>query len=363
VAKTTKAFNPLHWSLRESTRRVIESIAPALQITIGALLAYSIAHYGLNHLTPILSLTVCITSLGFSRDARPRRILQTAIGMVVGIAISDIALSLFGTGIVQIGLVLLIVLLAARFISGSSAFALTAGIQAMLVQLLPAPPGGVFVRTIDGLIGGLLALVVTALIPRDPRGLARTDANKLFDFFIDSLEALRIALRDVNIQVADDALRKVRRSQPLIDNWRMSLDSAVAISRISPFLNKYRDELKGQIRLMRGMDLATRNLRVIIRRVDFLLKDGLSRAYLADLCDQLHSAVSLMREGLNDPEALENAQQELLEIIRQLDPKRFGIADQIREASVLLLLRPLVVDLLCASGMSEDEARAELPEV
>ena len=359
----TKFRNPLHWSLRESTRRVIESIAPALQITIGALLAYSLAHHGLDHATPILALTVCITSLGFSRDARPRRIVQTAIGMVVGIAISDIALSLFGTGLVQIALVLLVVLLAARFISGSSAFALTAGIQAMLVQVLPVPDGGVFVRTIDGLIGGLLAIIVTALIPRDPRGLARTDANKLFDFFIESLDSLRLALRDVNIQVSDAALKKVRRSQPLIDNWKMSLDSAVAISRISPFLNKYRDELKGQVRLMRGMDLATRNLRVVIRRVDFLLKDGISRAYLADLCDQLHSAVSLMREGLSEPEALENAQLELVEIIRQLDPKRFGIADQIREASVLLLLRPLVVDLLCATGMSEDEARAELPEV
>lgn len=359
----TKFRNPLHWSLRESTRRVIESIAPALQITIGALLAYSLAHYGLDHATPILALTVCITSLGFSRDARPRRIVQTAIGMVVGIAISDIALSLFGTGLVQIALVLLVVLLAARFISGSSAFALTAGIQAMLVQVLPVPDGGVFVRTIDGLIGGLLAIIVTALIPRDPRGLARTDANKLFDFFIESLDSLRLALRDVNIQVSDAALKKVRRSQPLIDNWKMSLDSAVAISRISPFLNKYRDELKGQVRLMRGMDLATRNLRVVIRRVDFLLKDGIARAYLADLCDQLHSAVSLMREGLSEPEALENAQLELVEIIRQLDPKRFGIADQIREASVLLLLRPLVVDLLCATGMSEDEARAELPEV
>ena len=359
----TKFRNPLHWSLRESTRRVIESIAPALQITIGALLAYSLAHYGLDHATPILALTVCITSLGFSRDARPRRIVQTAIGMVVGIAISDIALSLFGTGLVQIALVLLVVLLAARFISGSSAFALTAGIQAMLVQVLPVPDGGVFVRTIDGLIGGLLAIIVTALIPRDPRGLARTDANKLFDFFIESLDSLRLALRDVNIQVSDAALKKVRRSQPLIDNWKMSLDSAVAISRISPFLNKYRDELKGQVRLMRGMDLATRNLRVVIRRVDFLLKDGNARAYLADLCDQLHSAVSLMREGLSEPEALENAQLELVEIIRQLDPKRFGIADQIREASVLLLLRPLVVDLLCATGMSEDEARAELPEV
>jgi len=363
VAQKVRAKSSLHWSLRDSTRRVIESLAPAIQITIGALLAYSLAHYGLGHATPILAITVCITSLGFSRDARPRRILQSAVGMVVGITISDLALLASGSGVLQIGLVLLVVLLAARFISGSSAFALTAGIQSMLVQLLPAPPGGVFVRTIDGLIGGLLAIAVTALIPRDPRGLARTDANKLFDFFIESLDSLRLALRDVNIEVADDALRKVRRSQPLIDNWRMSLDSAVAISRISPFLNKYRDELKGQVRLMRGMDLATRNLRVVIRRVDFLLKDGIARAYLADLCDQLHSAVSLMREGLNDPEALENSQQELIEIIRQLDPKRFGIADQIREASVLLLLRPLVVDLLCASGMPEEDARAELPEV
>jgi hypothetical protein len=57
------------------------------------------------------------------------------------------------------------------------------------------------------------------------------------------------------------------------------------------------------------------------------------------------------------------ARAQLLEIIKQLDPKKFGIADQLREASVLLLLRPLLVDLLCATGMSEDESRAELPEV
>lgn len=363
MAKRNIAQNRMHWSLRESTRRVIESIAPAVQITLGAVLAYCLAHFWLGHQTPILALTVCITALGFSRDARPTRILQTAIGMVVGIAISDLALSFLGNGIWQLALVLLVVLLSARFISGSSAFAITAGIQSMLVQLLPAPPGGVFIRTIDGLIGGLLALVVTALIPRDPRGLAKTDATKLFEFFLESLATLRLALRDVNTTASNDALRKVRRSQPLIDNWRMSLDSAVAISRISPFLNRYRDELQGQVRLMRGMDLATRNLRVVIRRVDFLLKDGVPRGYLGDLCDQLHSAVSLMRQGLDDTSALEFAQQELLEIIRQLDPKRFGIADQIREASVLLLLRPLVVDLLCASGMAEEDARAELPEI
>ncbi|MCX6496067.1 MAG: FUSC family protein [Rhodoluna sp.] len=353
----------MKWSPRDSLSRVVESLAPAVQITIGALLAYSLAHYGLQHESPLLAITVCITSLGFSRDARPRRILQTAIGMVVGIAISEISIIYFGSGILQIALVLLTVLLLARLISASSAFAVTAAIQSMLVQILPAPDGGVFIRTFDGLIGGVMALIVTALIPRDPRGIARTDANKLFDFFIETLQDLRLALRDTNKSLSNQALKNARATQPLIDNWRMSLDSAISISRISPFLMKHKPELRKQRLLMRAMDLATRNLRVIVRRVNFLLKDDVARPYLADLFEQLAEAVTNLREGLSDSEDLDLARAQLLEIIKQLDPKKFGIADQLREASVLLLLRPLLVDLLCATGMSEDDARAELPEV
>ena len=353
----------MKWSPKDSLTRVVESLAPAIQITIGALLAYALAHYVLQHEAPLLAITVCITSLGFSRDARPRRILQTAIGMVVGIAISEISIIYFGSGILQIALVLLTVLLLARLISASSAFAVTAAIQSMLVQLLPAPDGGVFIRTFDGLIGGVMALIVTALIPRDPRGIARTDANKLFDFFIDTLQDLRLALRDTNKSLSNQALKNARATQPLIDNWRMSLDSAISISRISPFLMKHKPELRKQRLIMRAMDLATRNLRVIVRRVNFLLKDDVARPYLADLFEQLAEAVTNLREGLSDSEDLDLAKTQLLEIIKQLDPKKFGIADQLREASVLLLLRPLLVDLLCAAGMSEDAARAELPEV
>jgi hypothetical protein len=114
---------------------------------------------------------------------------------------------------------------------------------------------------------------------------------------------------------------------------------------------------------MRGMDLATRNLRVVVRRVDFLVDDGEPRPYLADLFEQLAEGTNLLAEGLEEPAKWLEAQARFVEIIHQLDPKKFGIADQIREASVLLLLRPLLVDLLCASGMSEDAARAELPKV
>jgi len=358
-------MNPpkLHWSFKDSYRRAIESLAPILQIVLGAIAGYSIAFYGLGHAVPLLAVTVTITALGFSRDARPRRVLETAVGMITGIALSEGMLQLFGHGVWQIALTLLVCLLSARFISGSATFALTVGLQAMLVQILPEPDGGVFVRSIDGIVGGVTALVITAVIPRDPRGLARIDANKLFDIFLEAVDSLKLATRDVDIQVADETLRKVRRTQPLVDNWRMSLDSAISIARISPFLRKYRDELRGQVRLMRGMDLATRNLRVVVRRIDFLLRDRQPRPYLADLFEQIGDATRVLARSVQEPEVLDDAQEMLVEIIHQLDPKKHGIADQIREASVLLLLRPLLVDLLCASGMSEEDARAELPAV
>ncbi|MSZ44015.1 MAG: FUSC family protein, partial [Actinobacteria bacterium] len=221
----------LHWSFKDSYRRAIESLAPILQIVLGATAGYLIAFYGLGHAVPLLAVTVTITALGFSRDARPRRVLETAVGMITGIALSEVMLQVFDHGVWQMALTLLVCLLSARFISGSATFALTVGLQAMLVQILPEPDGGVFVRSIDGIVGGLTALVITAVIPRDPRGLARLDANKLFDIFLEAVDSLKLATRDVDIHVADETLRKVRRTQPLVDNWRMSLDSAISIAR------------------------------------------------------------------------------------------------------------------------------------
>jgi hypothetical protein len=233
----------------------------------------------------------------------------------------------------------------------------------MFIQLLPLPEGGIWVRPLDGVVAAVTSLLVTVLIPRDPKGLARKDASALFTVFLDSLEALRTALRDVDVKKADETLNKVRRTQPLVDNWRMSLESAVAISRLSPFLQKQRYDLNAQLRLMRGMDLATRNLRVIVRRVDFLIRDGQKRPYLADLIEQILEATTNLSKGNENEEFLYEARAGYLEVIHQLDPKKFGIADQLREASVLLLLRPMLVDLLCATGMSEDDARDELPAI
>jgi uncharacterized membrane protein YgaE (UPF0421/DUF939 family) len=244
----------ISWTFKAAIARVIESIPPVIQIIVAALVSYSFAHFVLGHQNPLLAVTVTITTLGFTRDARPRRVIESALGIISGLFASELLVQTFGQGVWQMAVTLLLCLLGARFITQSASFALTVGIQAMFIQLLPLPAGGIWVRPLDGVVAAVTSLLVTVLIPRNPKGLARKDASALFRVFLDSLESLRTALREVDVKKADEILNQVRRTQPLVDNWRMSLDSAVAISRLSPFLQKQRYDLGAQLRLMRGMD-------------------------------------------------------------------------------------------------------------
>lgn len=348
---------------RSSWSRAAESVSPALQIVAAATAAYAFCHYVLGHSIPLLAVTVTISSLGFVRDARPARVLESAVGIVIGIAVSEALLLVVGHGVWQIALVLFVTLIAARLISPSNAFALAAGVQSMLVMLLPLPEGGPFQRSIDGVIGGAVALLVTALLPRDPRRLARRDARKLFQVVSSSLSSLVIALEKADEPAAERALERLRSTGPLIDGWGASLESARAISRISPFLRRHGPELEAQARMLHGSELAIRNLRVISRRIDFLVRDGVPRPQIASLVASLATSVTLLGESLEDPLVADTARVGLSAIAERLHPDLVATDAPVTDSVVVLMLRPLLVDLLTASGFTEEKACATLPEV
>ncbi len=328
-----------------------------VQITVAATAAYAFARFVLGHEVPVVAVTMTISSLGFARDARPRRVLETVVGMLVGISLSEIIVLTLGTGIAQLVFVLALTMLTARFFSPTAGFAVAAATQSMLVVLLPAPDGGVFVRTIDGVVGAVLALLVTALIPRDPRRAARRDARNLFSTIDESLATVAHALDDADEPAADLALTRLRRTQQLVDEWNVSLDSARSISRLSPFLRRHLPDLARQQRLLTGLDLATRHLRVITRRVDILVRDGRGRPALAALVRELG-------EGIRQLETDEtHARATLTALAARLDPAEVTPGAEVTESVMVILLRPLVVDLLVASGLPLDEARALLPEL
>lgn len=351
------------WDFRDSLTRVRESLWQILQLVAASFFSYLVAHFVLGHPAPLLSVTVAISSLGFARDTRPGRVASTAIAMVVGVSISEVLLLTFGHGALQLAVAIAVSLILARAFSKNPAFALTVTLQAVLVQLLAAPTGGPFARVIDGLVGGLMALTFTALLPRNPIKLARKDAAALFGLMKKTLADLRQVALTSDPEVADDALRKIRKSQPLVDNWQGSLDSALAISKVSPFYRWAQLEMAQQRQLLEGMDLATRNLRVITRRVDFLLQEGRSLEKIAGLFSKILIAVDLLEQSLDDFSMRAKAKKYLAKLIATLDPQQFDSKLTLGETVLLMQLRPLTIDLAIAAGMDGAKARNLLPKV
>lgn len=342
---------------RASVRRLVDSTPAVAQIVVAVIASYAIAHYALGHAAPVVAVTVTISSLGFSRDARPIRVLETAIGVTLGITLSELIVLWVGQGIWQLALGLGLTLLVARLVSPSPGFAIVAGVQAALVAVLPAVSGGPFVRTIDGVVGGAVALLCTALVPRDPRRAALRDGRAVLDVFSSLVTELVSALRSGHRTAVDSVLERARGTQGLVDQWRLSLDSAAAIVRISPLMRRHRAEIGEQQVMQRNVDLAMRNLRVVTRRLAVLARDGSARPEIAELLADVEASVRLLKQSLDDPTIRPAVRQSLIVIAVRLDPTGLPVG----HASVVYALRPMLMDLLCAAGLSTEESRAALP--
>jgi len=349
--------------VRMAGRRVWESVPAILQILVAVAAAYSIAHWGLGHAVPLLAITVTINSLGFARDARPLRVAETVMGIVLGVALGDALALLVGHGLWQLIVVLATVFVVGRAVSSNPAFVVAAAVPSAIVVMLPAPAGGPFIYTLDALIGGVVALLATALVPRDPRRAAARDGRALFSVFDEALGSIVDGLAQADPAAGELALSRLRRTQPLIDAWSTSLDSAISVARISPWVHRHLPELRRGARVQRAADLASRHLRTIARRSEFLVRDGRPRPELAGAVSQLATGIRLLGRELDDAELAGAARTEFSHLAARLDPAVLIPAAPVTDVALLLLLRPLMVDLLEATGLDPDDARSLLPPV
>lgn len=348
--------------LRQAGRRIVGSLPAILQIVAAVAVSYSLAHWMIGHPTPILAVTVTITSLGITRDARPGRIAQSILGIVLGVAIAEGLALLFGHGLWQLVLVLLVVFVVGRGVWPNPAFAIAAAVPSALVTVLPPTPDP-FGRSIDALVAGCVALLATALIPRDPRRVARRDRRAVFSLFDEGIGSVVDALDDADPAAGELGLTRLRRTEPLLQDWSASLDTAVAVARISPFLRRHLPALRREAAVRASAELSSRHLRTIARRVEFLVRDGVRRPAIAGILGEIAGALRVIESEQDDPQTVGGARSLLSDLARRLDPETIEPGASIPDAAVILLVRPLVVDLLTGVGMSADAARALLPRL
>lgn len=347
--------------LTANAARVRVSAIAIVQIVVAATVAWSFARYVLGHPVPTLAASVTVTSLGLVRDARPKRVAVTVIGMLVGVLIADGFAMVAGTGWWQMALVLASTLLVARFLSAFPPFAIMAAVQGIVV--MSSPSISPFSRLIDGVVGGIAALLATALIPRNPRREEVRDGRTLFHAYANAGGTLVQALRRGDRRRAARALEKARGLGPLVDNWRDALDSALGVAGFSPWLRGQRSELRRHEQVRQAMDFVVRSTRMLARQVVYVTEDGEPRPEAAGLLRDVMRGVELIALSLDDVDRQQAARDQLLGVAVRLDPAVLMPGASIAEHHMIAGLRPIVVDLLTATGMPAADARAALPHI
>ncbi|WP_159611173.1 aromatic acid exporter family protein [Glutamicibacter sp. JC586] len=357
---------------RAGLLRARNSLPRILRMTMGAIGAFWIAESIWGHTQPIFAATSALISLGFGASTTIRKTAEVALGCTLGVALGDTLMHWFGQGIWQAALVMSLSLVVARYLDSGAIFSTQLGMQSALVVLLPVSVDGPFARSIDALTGSLLALLVIVLWPSDPR---RTPVSALSDLFKELSEAIlecSWAIRDDDRRSAFHALIKARATQKHLDKLPSAFSASKELAMISPTGRRHRHELNRLSERFNHYDWTARNLRVFARRLSSVLSNGAltpeGAEALAPLLREVSEAVnslahSVREQTLAGQQKYERAAIRQLEsAAAQLDPESLGVQG-LQGEGLILLLRPMIVDLLESAGRNHDEAIAALPKL
>ena len=335
---------------------------PIAQCSIAAALAWLVATQVFGHARPFFAPIAVIICIGVGLgQQRLRRVVELVVGVSLGIGVGDLLVNTIGTGAWQLALVLGLAMIAAVLLGGGPLIVLQAGSSAVLVATL-LPPGGTagVDRMIDSLIGGLLGLAAIAVLPGNPPGVARKHAVGLIGELTVALNTAADALEARDAEQAAQALRRIRTQQP-IDDFRDALRTAREIQAISPLHRRHRHVLRSYLDAAAPLDHALRNCRVLLRRTrSALVDDEPAAPDLVTGLRDLARATELLAENLGGPTgAVRKALTEAAATVDSDSLAHSGFSGQVIAAQ----LRSMAVDLLQATGLRHDEARALLPTI
>jgi len=161
------------------TRRLTRwrnAAVPIVQAALAAGLSWLVAVHVVDHRAPFFAPIAAIVCVGITLGQRLRRAIELIVGVAVGTGVADLLISAIGTGPWQIAVVVAVAMSVAVLLDCGAVMAVQAAVSATLVATLyvPGDASGVS-RLVDGVIGGVTALLVVGVFPRsaflDPRSL------------------------------------------------------------------------------------------------------------------------------------------------------------------------------------------------
>jgi uncharacterized membrane protein YgaE (UPF0421/DUF939 family) len=358
-----------YWMIRPSTAlartrgalgtarsRLRGRMLPIVHNAIAAAAAWLLAVVLLPDPRPAFAAIAAVIAVGVTHGERAGRALQLVGGVVVGISVATLLISVIGTGAWQIAVLVVLAMATATALGGGEMLVVESAVSAiLLVALDPGAADGFSpTRIAEGAIGGAVALAVSSfLFPPDPALAPGRVAQAMFVELGRALERIANALDARDPGAAERALIDARGIDDLIRSVVEEVSTGRETAKYTPPRRSSRAQLDRYARSIPQVDYAVRNTRVLARHVVSLVRehehvpDGLSTA-VRDLAN----AVWELAAAYDAPSHAEPA--------RRLAVQAAAGVAAIPEASTDLVLvrgqvRSAAADLVRAAELVSDE--------
>ena len=325
------------------------------QAALATAAAWVLAQQLFGHERPIFAPVAALIGVSASLGQRRRSAVEMVIGVALGIGIADALVVLIGTGPAQIAAVVCGAMVVAIAFGGSTALVGEAAASALLVVTIQLPGTGLSgVRFLDSLLGGIVAIAVTSLLPRNPVEAVHRAAAPLLGEIAGTLEDVARALERRDRELAE---RAWARSHGL----RLAeLDSAVAAGRemlrLAPFRGGTREQFA-------RYEQAATQIRTALTSVEALSRGAVRAltvgdnvpAPVPDSLRDLAETVRTLDEYLDDPAGRPVVREPALRAAAQATL----VLEQTANLSVSVIVaqvRSTAVDLIRGWGLAREEA-------
>lgn len=340
---------------RLAARRV--SALPTAQSALAAGLAWYLAHDVIGHPSAFFAPIAALIALGVGAANRPRRVVELALGVAVGIAVADALIWWIGSGAWQVGLVVFLSMGTAVLLGGGPLFVSQAGSSAVLVATLVGAHNAS--RLVDALVGGAVGLAVLVAVPGNPLRRARRAGAAVFEDLAETLEDVAGALETRDVVAVRESLARARVAEQVVAQWRQVLELGRETALLSPRHWRDRNRLVAYALAARQLELAVRNTRVLARA-------ALRAVELdPDLPPELPAAVRLLAEAVRKIGPALDARDgsPVIEAAVQaagLAARALERDPELPAAHLVGQVRSTATDLLRSVGIERDEAVARV---
>lgn len=334
---------------------------PILQTAGAAVIAWYLATLLTSEQQPVFASIAAVVSMGATYGQRSERAIELIGGVVLGIGVADLLVGAIGSGPMQLGLLVLLAMAAAVLVGGGAVLVTEAAVSATLLVLLePTSTGLAPSRLIEALVGGGVALAVSAIaFPLNPVLLVGRSAQAIFGGLGRTLQDVAAGLADGDLIRSDAALQAARG----IDHDLRALDEALVIggetARFSPGRRSSRGELDRYARAARHVDFAVRNTRVLARHAARYVRGGGSApASLPEAIHDLGLAVWALAAELDHP----TGNAEVRTLASRAASRATEIFDENRElglGEIVAQVRSTAIDLVRAAEAATGDEAAE----